>query len=101
MGKRTKHAYVELHARSAFSFLRASSLPTALTARAAEVRQPPVLDGCGSVWRACGLWLRTHDGRRHGFAVFGPRLDGIPEPLPVAHALEIEGTQGGEHDFLG
>ncbi len=37
MGKTVRDGYVELHARSAFSFLRAASLPNALAARAAEV----------------------------------------------------------------
>ena len=37
MGKSAEHAYVELHARSAFSFLRAASLPSTLAARAAEI----------------------------------------------------------------
>ena len=37
MGKPAQDGYVELHARSAFSFLRAASLPHSLAARAAEV----------------------------------------------------------------
>ncbi len=37
MGKPARDSYVELHARSAFSFLRAASLPHSLAARAAEV----------------------------------------------------------------
>jgi error-prone DNA polymerase len=32
--------YVELHARSAFSFLEGASLPEALIARAAELQLP-------------------------------------------------------------
>ena len=37
MGKSAALAYVELHARSAFSFLRAASLPSTLAARASEI----------------------------------------------------------------
>ncbi len=37
MGNTAPDSYVELHARSAFSFLRAASLPNALAVRAAEV----------------------------------------------------------------
>ena len=34
--------YVELHARSAFSFLEGGSLPEALTSRAAELGMPSI-----------------------------------------------------------
>ena len=37
MGQSAVNTYVELHARSAFSFLRAASLPSALASRAAEI----------------------------------------------------------------
>jgi error-prone DNA polymerase len=61
MGKPAANAYVEMHARSAFSFLRASSLPSTLAARAAEVGLSALAltdrDGfyaCPRLWTAAG-----------------------------------------------
>ena len=52
--------YVELHARSAFSFLEATPLPEALAERAAQLEQPAValvdadgLYGAPQLYRAC------------------------------------------------
>ena len=45
--------YIELHARSAFSFLRGSSLPESLVARAAELNMPALaLADCDGVYGA-------------------------------------------------
>jgi error-prone DNA polymerase len=71
--------FVELHARSAFSFLEAAALPEALAERAAHLEQPAIalLDadgvyGAPRLYRACNRlgsrrwWARDHlaDGSR-------------------------------------
>ena len=79
--------YVELHARSAFSFLEGASLPEALMARAAELNMPAMalLDRNGLYGAprfhttAKKLGLRAHIGAEIAVADAGQRLQ------PAAH----------------
>ncbi len=88
MGNTARDGYVELHARSAFSFLRAASLPHVLAARAAEME-------------LCSLALLDRDGfygsprfwqaaEQAGIrAIYGCELtmeDGSVLPVLVRHA---------------
>src|SRR5580700_10777580 len=81
--------YVELHARSAFSFLEGASLPEALMARAAELNMPAMalLDRNGLYGAprfhttAKKLGLRAHIGAEIAVADAGQRLQ-PPAHLP-------------------
>jgi error-prone DNA polymerase len=89
--------YVELHARSAFSFLEGASLPEALIARAAELQMPAMalLDRNGLYGAprfhttAKKLGIRAHVGAEIAVADAGQRLrppnhlpnQAIPEPV--------------------
>jgi error-prone DNA polymerase len=81
--------YVELHARSAFSFLEGASLPEALMARAAELEMPAMalLDRNGlygaprSYTTAKKLGLRAHVGAEVAIGDAGQRLR-PPKYLP-------------------
>ncbi len=85
MGKSAGEPYVELHARSAFSFLRAASLPNTLAARAAEVglSSLAITDRDG-FYASPRLWLAAEQtGIR---AIYGCELtmeDGSVLPLLV------------------
>src|SRR5277367_2111678 len=81
--------YVELHARSAFSFLEGASLPEALIERAAELAMPAMalLDRNG-VYGSARFHtsakrnnIRAHMGAEVSVSDFGPRL-APPQWLP-------------------
>ena len=88
MGKTAGETYVELHARSAFSFLRAASLPNALAARAAEVglSSLAVVDRDG-FYGSPRFWIAAEQAGIR--AIYGCELtmeDGSVLPLLVRHA---------------
>ena len=88
MGKTAGETYVELHARSAFSFLRAASLPNALAARAAEVglSSLAVVDRDG-FYGSPRFWIAAEQAGIR--AIYGCELtmeDGCVLPLLVRHA---------------
>ncbi|HVU17533.1 MAG TPA: error-prone DNA polymerase [Candidatus Didemnitutus sp.] len=79
-------SYVELHARSAFSFLRGASLPEALATEAAR-QQLPALALCdrGGVYGAVRLHLATRDAGMRGLVGCElPMEDGTVVPVLVA-----------------
>src|ERR1700739_435574 len=89
--------YVELHSRSAFSFLEGASLPETLMARAAELNMPPMalLDRNGLYGAprfhttAKKLGLRAHIGAEIAVADAGQRLrppEYLPHRVPVGPA---------------
>lgn len=85
MGRQKKTGYVELHARSAFSFLRAASIPSALATRAAEVGLSALaLTDRDGFYGSPRLWMATQGtGVR---AIYGCELtmeDGTVLPLLV------------------
>jgi error-prone DNA polymerase len=65
----TSNTYIELHARSAFSFLEGASLPEALIARSAELGSPAMalldrnsLSGAVRFWPSRARAIRTFAG---------------------------------------
>ena len=109
MGIMAKTAtYVELHARSAFSFLRAASLPQTLATRAAEIGLPALalcdrdgFYGCPRFWTAAeaagiraiyGCELTMEDGSVLPLLV--RHADRLPEPLPTAHPFQTAVPKG-------
>ena len=92
MGRQAKTEYVELHARSAFSFLRAASVPGTLAAQAAEVGLSALaLTDRDGFYGSPRLWMATQGtGVR---AIYGCELtmeDGTVLPLLVR---ELKGYQ--------
>jgi DNA polymerase III alpha subunit len=93
-------AYVELHARSAFSFLEGASLPEELIARCAQLDQPAIaLADAQGVYGAprfhmasktaglralIGAEVATPDGGRYTLLAENQR--GYQKPLPPYHA---------------
>ena len=99
----TAPPYVELHARSAFSFLRGASFPEQLAERAAELELPAMAlcDRDGRLRRAalfmskgkeCGVRADrrrgTHARRRRGAAGARRVAHRLSESLPADHAGE-------------
>ena len=99
---RDSRPYVELHARSAFSFLEGSSVPEELVARAAELDIPAmaILDR-DNVSGARALphgreksrhprahRRRNHLHRRPPLSAAGRKSHRLPEPLPPDHPHE-------------
>ena len=93
MRRLTADTYVELHARSAFSFLRGASLPSALAARAVEVGLPglAVVDRNG-FYGSPRFWMAAQEcGIR---AIYGCELtmeDGSVFPLLVRNTAGYQG----------
>ena len=100
--------FVELHARSAFSFLEAAALPEALAERAARLeharhraagrrrrlRRAPALSRLQPA-RPLGAGGRGgHAGRRQPAAAAGGGSRGVSEPLPPADPREDAGAEG-------
>ena len=87
--------YVELHARSAFSFLEGASLPESLMARAADLEMPAMalLDRNGVYgaprFHTTGqkVGVRAHIGAEIAVHDLGPRLR-PPSYLPHQHPIE-------------
>ena len=100
---------VELHAASAFSFLRASSLPEDLVERAARLGytavalvdrdgvsgRPALLQGGARRGRAADRRRRAEPGGRRGAAAARRDAAGLPQPLPADHADEGRRSEGG------
>ena len=100
--------YVELHARSAFSFLEGASLPEDLVGRAKELEYPAIAlldrDGVYGSPRfhmaAKAAGLRAHVGAEISVEGFGNRasrpswMPGTSAPRPVRLALLVENRAG-------
>src|SRR5579862_1094088 len=107
-GRNLRLNYVELHARSAFSFLEGASLPEDLVGRAKELEYPAIAlldrDGVYGSPRfhmaAKTAGLRAHVGAEISVEGFGNRasrpswMPGTSAPRPVRLALLVENRAG-------